>query len=176
MESVKEFMERADCDEKMARKYLENNGYDIKKALYEYFGGRPPPPKGQKANEWFAGGTASGIAILSRDEGSKENESGKSQDKIQHFAAEKPKSISTDHAVPGGDRVRVKFDFPNKSNIILVVSSSQTVRELKEFVEMHVPSFAADGFNLENKGNMLNDTDTVGSAKLAMAQLKVIPK
>ena len=176
MDSVNEFMERAECDEKMARKYLERSGYDINKALYEYFGGRPPPPKGKKANEWYAGGSQSGIAILSRDEDNKGVEADKSNDKIQHFAAEKPKNVSTDHAVPGADRVRIKFDFPNKSNIILVVSSSQTVRELKEFVEMHVPSFTADSFNLENKGNVLNDTDTVGSVKLAMAQLKVILK
>lgn len=181
-EQIAQFIEQTGADQKMANKYLMRNDYDVAKAVREFYGGMPPPPKGFSGSpaEWYAGGSKSGVAVMSNDHGAN-SESTPTPAPAPHgsYGTSGPKQIvlaNTDYSIPGEPKTRIRFEFTGMPPLTLTVAMSATVGDIRSYVIANREELNGKDFKLVQKPNTeLNDDSlTVEAGKLKMAQIKVV--
>lgn len=182
-QQIAEFIEQTGADRHMAQRYLGKAGYDTQKAIRDFYGGLPPPKKGDKGKgvEWFGGDST---AILSKDEplGGNGNATpiGNSTPvhvTPVHCGSSAPKPIvlkNTDYSIPNQPKTRVRIEFDDLPPITLTVAMAHTIADVKSFIVANRPTLEGVPLKLVAKPNTeLNDDSlTIEAGKLKMAMIK----
>ena len=196
-EQIAEFIQITGATKEQASRYLHRNDFDVKKAVRAYYGGRMPPSNDAKTNaEWYAGGSKSGVAVISGNPDGFEpvplnNNNAPQPQPISHFtgtahniggapkpaAASGPKlvQVKTDYTTPGAPKTRIRVDLGNGSTLTLSLNLSATVGDIKQYIAENCPGADPNSIQLHvtMPPQALNDDSaTVESANLKMAALK----
>jgi len=176
-EQIEEFIQATNSDRHMASRYLQKNNFDVQKAIREFFGGRMPSGDSKGPSTWYAGGSRSGVAVVSNDDPHNDQEVSLPPEPIKPLS-EGPKPIrpaNTDYSTAGSSKTRIRFEIENLPALTLTVNMSATVGELKEFVIANRPVLAEKPLRLVLKPNteLDNDNLTVEDGKMKMAQIQV---
>ena len=141
---VQDFINTTNSDRKMANRYLQKNNFDLQKALREFYGGTIPSLDNTgKPSTWYAGGSKSGVAVISGD--TPEQTPMETPVPISINKSEGPKPIqpaNTDYSIPGLPKTRIRFEFESFPILVLTVGLNTTVGELKQYIGQNRPFFA----------------------------------
>lgn len=181
-----------------ALEFLRKNDYDVKKASFAFI---QHTAARKKHNEYYAGGSKSGVAVIApgADESSYEAPQLKKPDPVPAFtgtartlsssdiappAAPAPPKPSgpfvakrTDYSAPGKPKTRIRFELPNGQTLMLSVSLDATVADLKSYIVENYPEAEGKPMALNvtvPPKSLTDDTETVEAAGLKMSAIKVV--
>ena len=181
-QQIAEFIEQTGSDRHMAQRYLGKAGYDLQKAIRDFYGGLPPPKKVDKGKgvEWFGGDST---AILSKDAPlGNQSATPISQTTPVHVTpvsggSSAPKPIvlkNTDYSIPNQPKTKVRIEFDDLPPITLTVAMAHTIADVKSFIVANRPTLEGVPLKLVAKPSTeLNDDSlTIEAGKLKMAMIK----
>lgn len=178
--------------ENVRQRFLLENDNDLKKAAQAF----KFSSQSSKFNTFFAGGSQSAVAVMGHDEGEtltpvetapppkpKFNafagpshsigaQSGQAMPAAAPHQHVPPKR--TDYTTPGQPKTKVRFTFPDGSNLMLSVNLSATVGDLRNYIVENRPDAAGKTISLSlSPGNATLDDDslTIEAGKLKMANI-----
>ncbi|KAK8852454.1 hypothetical protein M9Y10_017430 [Tritrichomonas musculus] len=180
--------------ENIRQKYLIENGNDIKKAATAF----SLEKETKKFNTFYAGGSQSAVAVMGHDDMDQaytQPEKPAPKQPVNAFtgpshsigsgSAQAPPPAQrqnippkrTDYTTPGQPKTKVRFTFPDGSNLMLAVNLSATVGDLRSYIAENRPDVEGKAIKLcVSPGNTSLDDDslTIEAGKLKMANIACI--
>lgn len=176
--------------ENIRQRYLAENGNDLKRAAEAF----QLEQGSKKFNTFFAGGSQSAVAVMGHDEaeqctpierpapkpkanpfsGPSHSFGAQGGQQMPSAPAQHVPPKRTDYTTPGQPKTKVRFTFPDGSNLMLAVNLSATVGDLRAYIAENRPDAQGKTIQLSlSPGNATLDDDslTIEAGKLKMANI-----
>ena len=195
-EQISEFVAATNATREEAVEFLAKYKNDVASATFAYRSSRPVPAK---KNEYFAGGSKSGVCVIApgEEEANATPMPAKKPEPAPSFSgaartlssgnpapAQSPAmpagpfaAKKTDYTVPGKPKTRIRFELPGGQMLALAVSLDATVGDLKSYIVENYPEAEGKPVTLNvtvPPKTLGDDSETVEAAGLKMVTIKVV--